>query len=288
MDKLEYIRKVFAQTKGKTFENYAITQIWAGVKHLSICPVMQQYVKRPGGTYALLDLYFPQIDLAVEIDEKAHEKNIPHDKMRADDVFKAIQDEGKSIVIRRIKEAPYEEVEQAIQETIDAIAERAKQYSPLVWENDWQQEEHARKFDEIKKRGFLDISDTIGFTRLQVTNDIFGMNKSEGYLQFGKSWFTVDADKQTMLWFPHLTRNKKWENKINAAWTEIEEKRIVQKKDSRPSKSHDPNILRYTFARYKNALGETSYRYIGNFRFSREENNTFYYVRDNDNNRVSL
>jgi hypothetical protein len=31
MDKLEYLRKVFAHTKGKTFENYVINQIWAKV-----------------------------------------------------------------------------------------------------------------------------------------------------------------------------------------------------------------------------------------------------------------
>jgi hypothetical protein len=36
MNKLDYLRKVFAHTKGKTFENYVINQIWAKVEELGI------------------------------------------------------------------------------------------------------------------------------------------------------------------------------------------------------------------------------------------------------------
>jgi hypothetical protein len=59
MDKLEYLRKTFARTYKKTFENYVINQIWAKVECLGLCPVTQQSVKRPSNL-ARIDLYFPK------------------------------------------------------------------------------------------------------------------------------------------------------------------------------------------------------------------------------------
>lgn len=286
MSRLNYVRKVFAQTQGKTLENYVLTQIWAGVKHLNLIPVAQQYVKRQEG-YALLDLYFPQIEIAVEVDEDYHKKTITHDKMRADDIFNAI-----SVEPLRIIENLYETVEQGIQGAIAAITEKAKKLGPLVWDEDWQQKEHEEKFAEIKKRGFLDITDQIGFERVQVTNDIFGKEWSKGYLQRGKSFFDNIGSEWERLWFPHLTSNKKWKNNIDPTWTVIREKRL-DGKERQKSLNYDPNILRYTFAKYKNAFGITSYRYIGNFRYTGKEIDTdgkemFVYKRDDGNNYVPL
>jgi hypothetical protein len=76
-----YLRKVFAHTIGKTFENYVITQIWSKVEDFTLYPVTQQYVKRENG-YALIDLYFPQVNFAIEVDEFAHKNNKILDKIR--------------------------------------------------------------------------------------------------------------------------------------------------------------------------------------------------------------
>jgi hypothetical protein len=45
---------------------------------------------------------------------------------------------------------------------------------------------HKETWQKIKGRKKLLSSDDIGFKRIQVTNDIFGLNFSEGYLQWGK------------------------------------------------------------------------------------------------------
>lgn len=243
-------------------------------------------MKRPNG-YALLDLYFPQINYAVEVDEKAHEKNITHDQMRADEVFQSIkEDYGKHIAIGRVKEGSYAEVEQDIAEVVKAIVAQAEKSAPLTWDEDWQEKEYDEQFAAIKEKSYLDIADPLGFKRVQVTNDIFGLNLSEGFLQFGKSWFMVGEHEA--LWFPHLTPNKKWANTINREWTEIQEKRIDGMMAELSPKHHNTNILRYTFARYKNAFGEISYRYIGNFRFTQKKEDIFYYRRDDENNRILL
>jgi hypothetical protein len=257
--------------------------------------VTQQYVKRQTGNYALLDLYFPQIELAVEVDEMHHEDDInkKNDLERQEAIFNSIkEDSDSSIIFLRIKEeidgeqAMYADVEKNIQEAITAITARSKKYGSLVWDEDWLEKEHDDKFNKIKQKGRLDISDPIGFTRIQVTNEIFGLKKSKGFLQFGKSWYPVSEG--AVIWFPHFTRNKRWANEIANNWTEIREKRIDGEDVLPDPEHHDANILRYTFAKYKNSFGVISYRYFGNFRFNKFIDNTFFYVRDTDNNFINL
>ena len=63
--KLEYLVKTFSRANKKDYENYNLTGIWHRLNILDIKPVIQQYVKLIDGTYALIDLYFPQINLGV-------------------------------------------------------------------------------------------------------------------------------------------------------------------------------------------------------------------------------
>lgn len=62
--------KTLSRTKRKDYENYIINAIWHKIGRLDIQPVTQQYVKRTDGKYALIDLYFPQINVSIEFDEE--------------------------------------------------------------------------------------------------------------------------------------------------------------------------------------------------------------------------
>ena len=94
--RLDFIVKSFNHTHKKKYENYVVTGIWHRLrtKNLMIKPITQQLVRRPDGKYALLDLYFPAINLAVECDENQHfDPNgnyIPEDKLREYDVLKVL------------------------------------------------------------------------------------------------------------------------------------------------------------------------------------------------------
>ena len=59
----------------KDYENYVVGAIYHKLNNINIQPVSQQYVKRSDNNYALLDLYFPQINYAIECDEKYHKNN---------------------------------------------------------------------------------------------------------------------------------------------------------------------------------------------------------------------
>jgi very-short-patch-repair endonuclease len=276
MEKMEYLKKTFARTAGKNFENYVISQIWAKVEEYGLYPITQQYVKRKNG-YALIDLYFPQINFAIEVDEYAHEKNKLLDKIRMDEIFSSVE----GIESERIKEGNYIEVREQINDVVMKIMQKIEPLGQLKWEENWQDDEYKKTFQIIKNRKKLLCSDLIGFKRIQVTNDIFNMNLSEGFLKFGKSWFELTQNER--LWFPHLTPNKEWKNSVSDDWTIIYEEKLENKPiGSLQEKFHSKNIKRYTFARYKNAFGETSYRFIGVFRFKEKDDFKNIYERISD------
>ena len=274
MDKLDYLRRVFAHTKGKTFENYVINQIWAKVEEFGLYPVTQQYVKRPKG-YALIDLYFPQITFAVEVNENYHKGTIKSDKMRMADIFSSIPEIDPS----NVNQDNYESVKTQIKDVVKKIENKVVELGPFRWEENWKDKEYEEKLSVARKKGKLDVSDSIGFKRIQVTNDIFNMNMKEGYLQWGKSWFKRSDDEY--IWFPHLTKQKDWENSVSDNWNEITEKYIAKGNLPRPEgdKSLDKKIIRYTFAKYKDSLGEVSYRFIGVFKIKEFSDKTRIYKR---------
>lgn len=277
MDKMEYLKKTFARTTGKNFENYVINQIWAKVEEYGLYPVTQQYVKRENG-YALLDLYFPQINFAIEVDEYKHEKNKLLDKIRMDEIFSSIE----GIRSERIKEGNYIEVNEQINNVVKKIIKKSESLGKLKWDENWQKEEYEKTFKNIKKRKKLLCSDLIGFKRIQITNDIFNMGLTEGFLKYGKSYFELSQNER--LWFPHLTPNPKWKNHVSDDWTIIYEENLENKVEYQvlDNKEHNKNIKRYTFAKYKNAFGEISYRFIGVFRFKEMKNLTFIYEKISD------
>jgi len=276
MDKMEYLNKIFSRTKGKNFENYVITQIWTKIEEYGLYPVTQQYVKRKNG-YALIDLYFPQIKFAIEVDEFSHEKNEILDKIRMDEIFSSVD----GIESERIKEGNYTYVKEQINTVVNKIIEKVKQSGPFKWEETWQEAEYKETFDKIRERKKLLCSDVIGFTKIQVTNDIFKKNWSNGYFSFGKSYFELTQNER--LWFPHLTPNKKWKNYVSDDWSVIYEENLENRTERQIlGDDHNQNIKRYTFAKYKNAFGETSYRFIGVFKFREIENITYIYEKISD------
>jgi len=88
MDKKEYLFKTLSRTNRKDKENYVVNRVYSRLNDLEIQPVTQQYVQRPNLKFALLDLYFPQFNLAVECDEEKHKHTLEEDQIRTVDIFK--------------------------------------------------------------------------------------------------------------------------------------------------------------------------------------------------------
>jgi very-short-patch-repair endonuclease len=89
--KYNYLIKQIQKTAYKAHENFIIGSLLHDENLNELKPVTQHYVKRNDEKYALIDLFYPQLNLAVEIDEPSHEKNIEEDLNRQIEIEKNLK-----------------------------------------------------------------------------------------------------------------------------------------------------------------------------------------------------
>jgi len=277
IDKMEYLRETFGHMDNKTFENYVCNRLWAKIDDPNLKPVTQQYVKRnDNGRRALLDLYFPQIQAAVEVNEAHHLSSTAQqsDKIRQEEVKAAVpgltlfeiweaeeQDDGQKVLLSM------EDINQQIDDAAYLIRSKIKKQcrdtgDPLVWDDD---AAHERKIAEIRKRGVLTTKDAVLFkTSVSVLNEIF----DKGFGAFMKSgrWF----GDERFVWFPKIGPfSKEWENRF-----EDNKNRFLQQwigDGEMPPvtwRGHNSTVKRAVFAGERNSLGEWGYTFAGIYRFT--------------------
>jgi very-short-patch-repair endonuclease len=94
---IEQIRRTFHLKKNKKdfrvkkHENFAITSLIHDARLRELKPLTQHYVPLSDSNYALIDLYYPQIDLAIEVDEPHHLDNQDADEARQKGIEELIQ-----------------------------------------------------------------------------------------------------------------------------------------------------------------------------------------------------
>ena len=83
--KLEYMERLFAKIGKKKTESYVISRIWHQLDDDRF--VVQQYIRRTQDKYALADLYLPQLNIFIEINEPFHKNNVEVDKIRNEEIL---------------------------------------------------------------------------------------------------------------------------------------------------------------------------------------------------------
>ena len=252
MTKMEYLRKTFAQASGKSFENYVITQIWAAVKDFGLRPITQQYVKRSKDKYALIDLYFPQIKFAIEIDEKNHDKIKELDGMRQEDIYRSVL----GIKIEKIKEGEYEEVERQIKEVVQKIKTASKGLEKFDWLENWRREKEE-KLLKIKNRKVLKVSDFAEFNEKVDVLKILEKKTARGLDYKVLQQAILNISENEAVFFPDTTLGNKFKNNLSGYWEQISGIRT----------DADPSKILYTFAKCDDSLGNIVYRFVGVFKF---------------------
>ena len=270
--KQRYLYRMFSHhTKDKEMENYVVNAIWARLDDLNVKPVTQQYVRRPNG-YALIDLYFPQINYGVECDEAYHKDNTLKDAAREIDLqtaLSACSEDG--LTIRRVDatldaDALHARIREIVAEIKEKIAEKGNQLPPwLDPEEEWA---------VIKQRGVLRIADNYSFSTIaDICQKCFG--KDANY-RIQRSFFRVTDDR--MLWCPKLAielpdgskaaQSRGWVNELSADWNVI-----IEHNNSGATPVKHPDKPRYTFAKSKDERGEDAYRFIGVFKWNETKPN---------------
>ncbi|UJF15419.1 hypothetical protein LZ578_10675 [Jeotgalibaca sp. MA1X17-3] len=259
MIKYKFIKAQLAKTNKKNDENYVITRIWHRLDNENIKFVTQQYVIREDGKYALTDMFFPQLNLHIEIDEGYHQSTIQNerDRFRERDIISVTNHEIKRIdVTKGIKE-----VHEQIHEIVDYINEKVKKMG-----NDfipWDVEKEYSPDTYIKK-GEIRLSDNVAFKTIKDVTNVFGHNY-KGYQKGGAIHPYYD---DVLLWFPKLFPNGEWDNSISPDGTLIRERNEHEhKRDEHINRViQNKKHKRIVFAKVKGPLGHIMYKFKGEFK----------------------
>lgn len=269
MNKTEYIIRQIAKTNKKSFENYVITRIWHLLNNENIQFVTQQYVKRSNGR-AMTDMFFPQINLHVEVDE-GHHFDIEGNQVNADLVRDADIINATGTVPLRIKVCDKRQaydvdislINSRIDEVILIIREKLSKLPEIRWDL-----ESQYLPETYVKRGYMSADENVAFRTIADACNCFGndyINVQRGFLKHPKE------DKY--LWFPKLYENDEWNNELS-----LDEKVIHMTKKSGNEEYFNGNINkpsvlkeRITFARVKSSLGDVMYRFKGVYKCNVEE-----------------
>ena len=256
MTKKEYTIRQIAKTNKKNYENYVVTRIYHLLNRLDVKFVTQQYVNRPEG-HALTDMYFPQIQLHVEIYEPFHDRQIPSDSNRERDIIQATSHDVRTIKITE----DLETINTQISALIDEINERIMHLKKI---GQWEAWDLDKEFDPYyhQKKGYLDVKENPAFRKIVDACNCLGQN----YKAVQQAWFKSKKYPNHNLWFPKFYENEKWDNRISKDGTVITEKCKYPEEYDAWFKGITSNLVkRITFPRSIDNLGFRLYRFAGIF-----------------------
>jgi very-short-patch-repair endonuclease len=278
MTKLEFILKQLAKTNKKNYENYVVTRIWHMLDDLDIKFITQQYVTREEGKYALTDMFFPQFNLHIEVDELHHENDvhIREDAVREQDI---IHSTGHEMIRVRVVNG-LEEIHHQVKTIVEKIIKLKNQMGESFVPWDIEKELSPQTYVDL---GYIHLKDSVAFHRSYEACNCFGYD----YKGLFKGGAKHPIEDDVTIWFPKLYPNKEWDNSISSDGMIIREKHIdpVKAKEHINDHIHSGIHKRIVFARVKGALGDIMYRFKGAFKLdidkTREEGN-LYWVKYSD------
>jgi very-short-patch-repair endonuclease len=256
MNKLDFISRQFSRAEKKRFEHYVVTRIWHLLNDLSIKFITQQYVSRPEGR-ALTDMFFPQLQIHIEIDEGHHKNQIELDKLREADIINATGHE----ILRVDVTKDIDEINKEISQIIERVRTKKSSNSEF---KPWDIDAELNPKTYIEK-GYIDLKDDCAFKTMVDAANCFGNDYKPMGIWTGGAKHPRENGK--LIWFPKLYKNGKWNNSISNDETEIREICELPK----TAKPHIDSVLkkgiynRIVFARVKSPLGDTMYRFKGEY-----------------------
>lgn len=207
--KLEYLENCFERICHKRTERYVLQRIWDLLGDDEVQFEFQYQIKLLNGKYALADLYLPQINVVVEVNEPFHQFTKAKDEARRQEIINAI---GASVC------------------TIDCsmtIAEIHKQIDILV--NSVRVKVHDAKSEKTFKpwnaediyspQYYLELGklSVVSGCYLRTIDDICALFGTQavhrGYLRAGSAMLPNHLD--VILWWPN-PKSTTWKNDVSS------------------------------------------------------------------------
>ena len=279
--KLEYMERLFAKISKKKTESYVISRIWHQLDDDRVKFVVQQYVRIDKDKYALADLYLPQLNIFIEINEPFHENNIERDKLRNEKIMdithsalctivcgtKTEDQDGKEVIHWK----PLDEIHRQITEVVSLIKQRISELG-----------ENFKPWDDVstlsveyhRNKGYLRVEDNECLRTVDDVAAVFGTKpKHRGFLR--ASGAGVPNKKGWIIWWPN-TNHTRWCNEPSPDGMYIyeyptKENKSVTQTEHLKQWLAAPEETRVTFLRAKDDLGFCFYRFVGVFRLNRDK-----------------
>ena len=294
-EQLDHIAYMFnVRTKRKAYENFIVNAIYTKIGNPELMPVTQQYVKNPNDSrgYYLLDLYFPQINFGVEIDEGYHcnEANQLKDEEREEAIKSAIECDEERIAIFAKgvdgdwRKRSYDEICKDIDRIVVLIKERiATIPGGLKWHT------NEEKISAVKERGVFDVKDDVNYRTITDIYNICGGSRRSGKEVNSLQRAYLKLNDNYHLWVPTLAiktdngdylSKHNYHNLLNEDKTIIEERSLEtpfaeSKGCATPqacngcTKCETPQTYRVVFLRALDIFGKPSIKFIGVFKLHR-------------------
>lgn len=266
--KLEYMERLFAKISKKKTESYVISRIWHQLDDDRVKFVIQQYIRRTQDKYALADLYLPQLNIFIEINEPYHkDKNgvlREIDKIRNEEILNVVH--SKPIVIDC--DCEITEIHRQVTDVVDLIRQRISELGDNF--KPWD-EANTLTVEYHRNKGYLKVEDNECLRTTEDVAAVFGTKpKHRGFLR--ASGAAVPNRKNEIVWWPN-TEHRLWCNQLSEDGMCIYE--YPKAEDKRAEHlAHwlsAPQETRITFLRYKDDLGFCFYRFVGVFRLDKEK-----------------
>lgn len=267
MNKLEYVARSLSRGTNKKYETYVINAIYQKVDNPNLIIETQKEIKLENGYRPLIDLFLPQLNIAIEVDEGYHanEEQHKHDIWREKSINSQISKPciGDSILFERViaHDVSLEEINARIDEIVRLITSKIEsRTTPLIWKT------KEDLLEDIKKRRTIELDDCFD-SNVQIINLVY--NRS--YSGWQKStyrllWFPVISDKDDD---GTLTSRASWQNFFNQTHSIIYERAdnssLNERKKEWALADEQNGIVRVVFVKDRDSFGKTRKRFAGVF-----------------------
>ena len=271
LSKANYVATSLSKIKHKRWELYVISRVIHLLNDLDVEFICQQAVLPDHGRRRFADLFFPQFNIYLEVNERGgHSKDVDQklDKIRQGEILRAVGARQE-----KIENFSFDEQGNVTDSTLDEINQKIDKFVALLKEHKQEQLlrdafepwDPAKKYDPAKflKKGYLDVSENPSFLTHRDALRCFGYSK--GHYQ--RAAWRAASWKKAFVWFPHFIKHKDWLNAFTEDEKVIKEIMLSSDENTRQRiEASDTRQVRYTFAKTRDKLGNTLYRFVGVFK----------------------
>lgn len=270
MSKADYILRSLSKISKKRWEHYVINRIFHRLDDPDVEFVCQQCVRKQDGKIYLTDLFFPQINLYLEIDEGHHENDEAkkNDAKRNFDIVEATGFEEERISVVGIT---LEEANKEIEKFIVKIRTRKDELVAKDSFHGWDYKHRFTAYPHLES-GRIEIGPNSAFRTHKDALNCFGYNK--GHLQkavWNMPPHVSDAiglRGKCVVWFPKLYEQPGWSNSLS------DDGKIICEINKNLDGGYDePWDMRIVMGRSRDELNRILYRFLGVFEVMQEYRN---------------